>query len=310
VAHHDGSVDGAGRRRGPAARDPIVEELVGGRAVVPHGDRGDAPESRGVEDDEHVTRAAHDIVRVLVLDDHVEDLEAAVQNVLEGVEAGHVSERRNEISGDSTDDTQLPRHPIRMPDLRYDTGVRRAGLFVISLVVMGCIRDPAEALCPEAAEGDLVVTEISGPQMGNELLREYVEIYNASGAPLDLYGVKVRFRRFDGSNEIAILVRRSVVAAPGSYTVLGRDNDLDLESYIDYGFAVDYSESWLGAAAVDVEACGTRIDRATYDSLPRVGTYSLGTTPPTAEDNDLPANWCIDTRTTPGSPQQANVACP
>ncbi len=76
--------------------------------MVPHGDRGDAAESRGVEDDEHVARATHHIVRVLVLDDHLEDLEAAVKDVLEGVEARHVRERRGEISGDATDDTQLP----------------------------------------------------------------------------------------------------------------------------------------------------------------------------------------------------------
>ncbi len=197
-----------------------------------------------------------------------------------------------------------------MPDLRYDTHVRRACLFAISLVVAGCTRDTAEALCPDIVEGDLVVTEIGGPQMDNELAPEFVELYNASGATVDLYGVKVRFRRRDGSSEIAILVRRPVAAAPGSYTVLGKDDDFELSSYVDYGFNTDFEETWLGAAAVDVEACGTQIDRAIYDSLPRIGTYSLGTNPPTGEANDLPANWCTDPRTTPGSPQQANVACP
>ena len=199
-------------------------------------------------------------------------------------------------------------------DLRYDIAVRRAALFVISLVAGGCTRDPAEAVCPEIGEGDLVVTEIGGPQTGNELLEEFVEIYNASGRAVDLYGVKVRFRRRDGSSEVDILVRRSVPTQPGSYTVLGRDDDLDLAEYIDYGFAADFSETWLGAAAVDVEACGVQIDRAIYDSLPRVGTYSLETAPPTGEANDLPANWCTDARMNagsfPGSPQQANVACP
>ncbi len=51
VAEDHRAVDGAGRSRGPAAGQPIVEELVGGRAMVPHGDRVDAPESRRVEDE-------------------------------------------------------------------------------------------------------------------------------------------------------------------------------------------------------------------------------------------------------------------
>jgi len=199
-------------------------------------------------------------------------------------------------------------------DLRYDRAVRLAGLFVFSLIAMGCTRDPAEAVCPEIAEGDLVITEIGGPQTGNDLLREFVEIYNATGQTIDLLGIKVRFRRRDGSSEVQVLVRRPLPAAAGSYTVLGRDDDLDLETYLDYGFAGDYKVTWLGAAAVDVEACGTQIDRAIYDSLPRTGTYSLGAMPPTGEANDLPANWCTDATMNassfPGSPQQANAACP
>ncbi len=50
VAEDHGAIDGPGRCGGPATREAIVEELVGGRAMVPHGDRVDAPESGGVED--------------------------------------------------------------------------------------------------------------------------------------------------------------------------------------------------------------------------------------------------------------------
>ncbi|MBA3451611.1 MAG: lamin tail domain-containing protein [Deltaproteobacteria bacterium] len=192
--------------------------------------------------------------------------------------------------------------------------MRLAGLFAFSLLAIGCTRDTAEEVCPDVVAGDLVVTEIGGPQSNNELLNEFVEIYNASGAPVDLLGIKIRFRRRDGSSEVQVLVRRSLIAAPGSYTVLGKDDDLERESYIDYGFVSDFSETWLAAAAVDVEACGTRIDRASYDSLPRIGTYSLGSMPPTEEANDLPANWCTDVQINlgsfPGTPQEANAACP
>ena len=120
--------------------------------------------------------------------------------------------------------------------------MRLAGLFVFSLVATGCTRDPAEAVCPDLAEGELVVTEIGGSQTGNDLLKEFVEIYNASGSTVDLLGIKIRFRRRDGSSEVGVLVRRTVSAAPGSYTVLGKDDDLELETYIDYGFAGEFSE--------------------------------------------------------------------
>lgn len=73
--------------------------------MVPHGDRGDAAESRRVEDDKHVARSTHDIVGVLVLDNHVEDLEAAVENVLERVEPRDVNERVRSRGRDRSDAT-------------------------------------------------------------------------------------------------------------------------------------------------------------------------------------------------------------
>lgn len=159
-----------------------------------------------------------------------------------------------------------------------------------------------------------MVSEVGGPQTGMDTLQPWIELYNASGASADLRGVKVRFRSPDGSGETDTIVRRSLVVAAGDYVVLGLDDDLDLESYIDYGMAGDFHASWPSAAVVDVEVCNLRIDRLQYSSLPRAGTYSLGVSPPTAAANDLPAMWCTDTTTNPGSfpgtPQKANTACP
>ena len=51
------------------------------------------------------------------------------------------------------------------------------------------------------------------------------------------------------------------------------------------------------------------IDRAIYDVLPKTGTYSFGTSPPTANDNDVPAGWCTNAMSE-GTPKQANPPCP
>lgn len=202
-----------------------------------------------------------------------------------------------------------------MPDLGYDTDVR-IGPAVLCLLVApaGCTRDPADAVCPEIAKGDLVITEIGGPQTGNELLKPWIELYNASGQTIDLVGVRVRFRRLTGDEIGAAIVRREVSAAPDSYTVLGLDLDDSDQAYLDYGFAADFHASWPTSAAVDIYACDESIDQVQYDSLPKTGTYSLGAMPPTEEANDFPAMWCTDTTTNvnsfPGTPQRANTACP
>ena len=186
--------------------------------------------------------------------------------------------------------------------------VRVLALFVLA----ACARDPAAAECPELAPGDLVVTEIRGPQSGDDTLGVWIELYSVKA--VDLSGTKIRFRKKDGSSETDVLVRRSLPVDAGQYVTLGLfSDDTTKPAYVDYGMSSDYHESFLSAAAVDVEACGTRIDRAVYDVLPTMGTFSLGGEP-SAEANDLPANWCTDATmdgaTYPGTPQQANHACP
>jgi hypothetical protein len=181
------------------------------------------------------------------------------------------------------------------------------------ILVTGCVRDPAPAACPDVAVGDLALTEIRGPQ-DQDALGTWVELYNTTTHPIDLDGLKIRFRKKDGSTETDVLVRRSVEIAAAGYVTLGLVGDAMRPDYIDYGMSGDFHTSFLAAAVVDVESCDVRIDRATYDVLPAMGTYSLGTTPPSADNNDLPTNWCTDATnlagTYPGTPQQANLPCP
>ncbi|MBA3540065.1 MAG: lamin tail domain-containing protein [Deltaproteobacteria bacterium] len=187
-------------------------------------------------------------------------------------------------------------------------------IIAIAITLGGCVRDPAETFCPEVVLGDLAVTEVRAQPSG-DTLGSWVEVYNASGHPLDLRGVELRFRKMDGTSETKVIVRRSLPLAAGAYAVLGRVTDDELRpSFVDYGFAADFPAAWPSAAALDINACGELIDRVTYSSLPTMGSYSLGAMPPSASANDFPAMWCTDATPVgagyPGTPRQPNIACP
>lgn len=190
--------------------------------------------------------------------------------------------------------------------------MRLAGLCL--LIASGCARDPIEAECPNLAEGQLVITEVRGPQMDDaDTLGSWVELFNDGGAPIDLQGITLRFRQLDGTGPIEVRVRRSVMIAPGGYAVLGRVDDTMRPAHVDYGFLADFSVGFYTSAAIDVLACDERIDLVQYSALPRMGTYSLDGMP-SAEENDKPASWCFDGTmagaTYPGTPKQPNIACP
>jgi hypothetical protein len=195
-------------------------------------------------------------------------------------------------------------------NLRYSRTVRSIGLIALALTA-GCVRESVPAECPDLTAGELVVTEVRGPQNPEDALGVWIELYNASGSTVDLQGTKIRFRRKDGSSEVPVIVRRSVTVPVGSYAVLGLVNDDGSRpAHIDYGFAGDFHVGFLAAAAVDIEACGTRIDLASYDVLPKTGTFSLGgAQAPDADQNDVPAAWCTNAAPE-GTPKQANPPCP
>jgi hypothetical protein len=166
------------------------------------------------------------------------------------------------------------------------------------------VREPEDDICPASGEGDLVVSEIrkSGDPDGT-----WIEVYNAGGASVDLQGMVVRMISIDGGTELRMLVRDALSLAGGDYAVLGDFPDETKPAHVDYGFGADFDHEAPSSGAVQLFACGVEIDRAEFE-LPTDGSYSFGTTPPTAGGNDEESAWCTGAET--GTPGSENPACP
>ena len=202
---------------------------------------------------------------------------------------------------------------------RFFQGLIRAAILAVAL--SGCVREPLEQFCPTVAEGDLVVTEVRGPQSGSDTWGEWIELYNASAGEIALEGLQVRIRRIDGGADETIIVRPpGVTVAAADYVVLGKFDPDQPPDHVDYGYAIDMPGDLYDSAAIDVTACGAEIDRFIYRNLPSKGTWALdgAITAPTAEGNDDDAAWCVDDVDVmdpmelgiPGTPGVMNRVCP
>jgi hypothetical protein len=192
---------------------------------------------------------------------------------------------------------------------------------MLGVALTGCAREPLEYICPDVAAGDLVITEVRGPQSGSDTWGEWIELYNASSNQIDLEGLHVRVRRIDGGSDETVIVRLpGVTVGAGSYTVLGQFDMDSPPDHVDYGYILDMSSGLPDSAAVEVMACETEIDQVIYRNLPSQGTWAFdgAYATPNAEDNDDDAAWCNDDVDImdpmelgiPGTPGTANLLCP
>lgn len=137
--------------------------------------------------------------------------------------------------------------------------------------------------------GELVVTELDGSAPEEQ----WLELYNASGATLDLTGVRVTLTKLDGSNAETFVVQEGEQPpmAAGEYAVLRT------------------TAEFPSGAGVDLVSCGRTIDRMIYRNLPNEGSYAFTglIDPPDHAENDVEEQWCIDLE---GSPGERNPTCP
>ncbi len=169
----------------------------------------------------------------------------------------------------------------------------------------GCERAPLE--CPAIDVGTLVVTEISGDKSDGGL-GQWVELYNAGGAPVNLLGARVEFTTLNGSSTDEFTVRAALTIGAGQYVTFGAEDDDGMQpSHINYVYSDDLSGPLLTTAAAKVIVCGGEVDRVIYRDLPEVGSIALdGSMAPSAVQNDTEANFCVDAT---GTPQMENQPC-
>ena len=136
--------------------------------------------------------------------------------------------------------------------------------------------------------GELVVTELNGSVPG----AEWIELYNASGATIDLTGVRVTLTKLDGSSTETFVVQQGDLPA------------LDAGAYV----AVPVPDELPGGAGVDVITCGRLVDRMIYRNLPADGSLAFDgdVDPPDAVANDDEPSWCPEMDT----PGERNPPCP
>lgn len=170
-----------------------------------------------------------------------------------------------------------------------------------------------------AEPGDLVFSEMMvDPSVAEDEVGEWVELYNTSGAPIDIGGYSFRDDDVDDYTLVGPLL-----VAPGDYVVLCADLDLAINGGVpcDAPFVRDYRGGGLALANGEDELVlarpdGLEIDWLHYDDTWYTIGVALGLDPDELDDvvNDDPAYWC-DQRTVtapmtePGTPGAPNDPC-
>ncbi len=227
-------------------------------------------------------------------------------------------------------------------------GGRWVSAGALATLVAACSRPPLGEFCPDVDEGDLVITEIRGPQTGGDTRGQWFEVYNATDRTVDLRGLRVNFYDLQGARQpgdrVIVVRAAELLVDPGAYVTLGHHDPAKLPAFVDATFIVDYfravedaDEDDLGfgdtaerrprdlvpAGRIELEACDTVIDSLSYRALPDEGTLSFdGSLEPDAEANDDEKNFCVDSDAEvlepgepqlyiglPGTPQEANRPC-
>ena len=172
----------------------------------------------------------------------------------------------------------------------------------------------------DAEPGDLVFSEVMvDPQVVEDEVGEWVELYNTSGSTLDIGGYS-----FHDDDVDAYVLEGEIFVAPGDYVVLCANVDAAQNGGVpcDAGFVRHAGGGGLAIANGEDELVlsrpdGTEIDWLHYDDTWYELAIAIGVDPAfqTSGDNDDPSHWCNQTSILtsggePGTPGQANDPCP
>ena len=163
---------------------------------------------------------------------------------------------------------------------------------------------------------DLLFSEIMNkPGAVDDAYGEYIEVYNATSAALDLYGLVVT----RASDSLAFTVDEHVIVPAEGYAVLGRDSDTDINGGVDVDF--DYRSDFSlsnDAESLTLTFRSTTFDTVAYDDTAYFpdttgASMSLDKAHLDADDNDEGQYWCDAADALDGgdlgTPGEKNDAC-
>ncbi len=171
----------------------------------------------------------------------------------------------------------------------------------------------------EAEPGDLVFSELMiDPNVVEDEVGEWVELYNTSGSTIDISGYAFR----DDDVDTYTLVGPATVG-PGAYFVLCADMDTAINGGVPCDLVFERSSTGTGMALANrpdevvlARPDGVEIDWLHYTSDWYVAGVAIGVDPAfqDAGNNDDVSHWCqqrtiVSTGGEPGTPGQANDAC-
>lgn len=173
---------------------------------------------------------------------------------------------------------------------------------------------------PAVAEpGDLVFSEMMiQPQVVEDVVGEWVELYNTSGSPIDIAGYTFRDEDVD-----AWILEGPLLVAPHDYVVLCASLDLSVNGGVpcDGAFQRDSTGDGMALANGPDEVVLSRPDGVDIDVLHFDDTWiepgvAIGVDPAYQESgaNDDRTHWCLQTTVVssggePGTPGLENDAC-
>lgn len=189
-----------------------------------------------------------------------------------------------------------------------------ASLLALGVACGGASESPS-APCAGLLPGDLVITEYFNDPEGTDTGQEYIEVYNATRAPVDLRGLTLYAGRADGSQEKGYVFQSSVQVAAGDYMVLGDVREGPLPAHVDHAYG-----DALGSLGNTSGRLGLRCGERVMDEVPLSAPAKSGVArgfdgrlAPDSEGNDDVARWCDATEPFAtgmrGSPGAANPPC-
>jgi hypothetical protein len=163
------------------------------------------------------------------------------------------------------------------------------------LVLCGCGREElvAASACNDLAPGDLVITEVHANPDGSDGDGEYIELFNASGAPLPLDGLTLISSRPSGTG--AKTHRLLGASMPdGGYLVVGNAPRDSMPRHVDYSYGSTLGSLRNSDAAVSIRCGEILIDQVSYERTTDGRALELdGRLAPDHELNDEASHWCV-----------------